>query len=55
MIRGVVFDIGNVIVRWNPRTLYRKIFPDPAQCDWFLGHVCTMDWHTFHDAGVSFR
>ncbi len=54
MVRGVAFDIGNVIVRWNPRTLYSRIFPDPAQCDWFLDNVCTMDWHTFHDAGVSF-
>ena len=29
----VVWDVGNVIVRWDPRTLYSKIFPDPAQCD----------------------
>jgi 2-haloacid dehalogenase/putative hydrolase of the HAD superfamily len=53
-IRGVVFDVGNVIVRWDPRTLYSKIFPDPAERDWFLAHVCTMDWHTAHDEGVSF-
>jgi 2-haloacid dehalogenase/putative hydrolase of the HAD superfamily len=53
-VRGVVFDVGNVIVRWDPRTLYSKLFADPAQCDWFLTNVCTMDWHTAHDAGVSF-
>ena len=53
-VRGVVFDVGNVMVRWDPRTLYSKIFPDPAQCDWFLSHVCTMPWHARHDAGVSF-
>ena len=53
-VRGVVFDVGNVMVRWDPRTLYSKIFPDPAQRDWFLTHVCTMDWHIAHDAGVSF-
>jgi hypothetical protein len=29
-VRGVVFDVGNVIVRWDPRALYSKIFPDPA-------------------------
>ena len=52
--RGVVFDVGNVMVRWDPRTLYSKIFPDPAERDWFLANVCTMDWHTAHDAGVSF-
>jgi 2-haloacid dehalogenase/putative hydrolase of the HAD superfamily len=53
-VRGVVFDVGNVIVRWDPRTLYSKIFPDPAERDWFLANVCTMEWHMRHDAGVSF-
>jgi 2-haloacid dehalogenase/putative hydrolase of the HAD superfamily len=53
-VRGVVFDVGNVIVRWDPRTLYSKIFPDVGERDWFLANVCTMPWHTAHDAGVSF-
>lgn len=54
-VRGVVFDVGNVIVRWSPRTLYEKIFPDSAACDWFLENVCTMDWHMRHDHGVPFE
>src|SRR5690606_15235803 len=49
--RAVLFDIGNVIVRWDPRTLYSKIFPDPAERDRFLAEVCTMDWHLEHDRG----
>ena len=51
--RAVLFDVGNVVVRWDPRALYSKIFPDPDQRDWFLGHVCTMAWHGEHDRGVS--
>ena len=50
----VVWDVGNVIVRWDPRTLYSKIFPDPAERDRFLGDVCTMAWHGPTDGGVSF-
>ena len=50
--RAVLFDVGNVMVRWNPRTLYSKIFPDPAECDRFLTEVCTMAWHVEHDRGV---
>jgi HAD superfamily hydrolase (TIGR01509 family) len=53
-VRGVVFDVGNVIVRWDPRTLYSKIFPDPSERDWFLANVCTMAWHMRHDDGVPF-
>ena len=47
----VLFDVGNVIVRWDPRTLYAKIFPEPEARDRFLDQVCTMAWHTEHDRG----
>lgn len=50
----LLWDVGNVIVRWNPRTLYEKVFEEPAELDRFLSHVCTMDWHLAHDRGVSF-
>ncbi len=49
--RAVLFDIGNVIVRWDPRTLYSKIFHDPAERDRFLAEVCTLAWHIEHDRG----
>jgi 2-haloacid dehalogenase/putative hydrolase of the HAD superfamily len=52
--KAVIWDIGNVMVRWDPRTLYSKIFPDPAERERFLTSVCTMDWHLAHDMGVSF-
>lgn len=52
--KAVVWDFGNVIVRWNPRTLYSKIFPDPVECDRFLADVCTLAWHAPTDCGVSF-
>jgi HAD superfamily hydrolase (TIGR01509 family) len=55
MPKAVLWDVGNVIVRWNPRTLYEKFFEEPAQCDRFLSHVCTMDWHIRHDLGVTFE
>lgn len=55
MPKAVLWDIGNVIVRWDPRTLYSKIFPDPAERDRFLAEVCTMAWHDAHDRGVRFE
>ncbi len=51
---AVIWDIGNVLVRWDPRTLYDKIFPDAAERERFLTSVCTMDWHLRHDLGVTF-
>jgi HAD superfamily hydrolase (TIGR01509 family) len=52
--KAVIWDFGNVIVRWDPRTLYSKIFPDPAERDRFLSEVCTLAWHGPTDGGVSF-
>ncbi|KAF0182063.1 MAG: HAD-IA family hydrolase [Hyphomonadaceae bacterium] len=49
--KAVLFDYGNVLVRWDPRNLYRKLFADPAEMEWFLANVCTMDWHLRHDSG----
>ena len=54
IVRGVLWDVGNVIVRWDPRTLYAKIFPNPDERDRFLAEVCTMDWHGEHDRGRPF-
>jgi FMN phosphatase YigB (HAD superfamily) len=51
---AVLFDVGNVIVRWDPRTLYSKIFPDPKELDFFLSEVCTSEWHVQVDVGRTF-
>ncbi|HEX2552462.1 MAG TPA: HAD family phosphatase [Microvirga sp.] len=49
----VVFDIGNVLLRWNPRNLYRKVFADEDQMEWFLREVCTNEWNVEQDRGRS--
>lgn len=54
MARALLWDFGNVIVRWDPRTLYSKIFPDPGERDRFLGEVCTLAWHGATDLGRPF-
>lgn len=52
--RAVLWDFGNVIVRWNPATLYEKIIPDPVERHRFLTEICTLEWHTPTDCGVTF-
>jgi 2-haloacid dehalogenase len=49
--KTVVFDIGNVLLRWDPRNLYRLIFDDHVEMEWFLGNVCTPDWNLEQDRG----
>ena len=51
----VVFDLGGVLIDWDPRHLYRKLFADnEAAMEDFLATVCTQEWHRYHDAGRSF-
>jgi 2-haloacid dehalogenase len=51
----VVFDVGNVLVRWDPRVLYRELIPDEAKLDWFMQNVCTAAWNIEQDRGRSWE
>lgn len=51
-IDTVVFDVGLVLLEWDPRHLYRKIFPDDAEkMEWFLTEVCPSSWNLEQDRG----
>ena len=54
-IEAVVFDFGGVLIDWNPRYLYRKIFQSEAETEYFLTHVCTPEWNSLLDKGKPFR
>jgi 2-haloacid dehalogenase len=49
--RTVVYDVGGVLLDWDPRHLYGKIFDDPARMEWFLREVCTPSWNLAQDGG----
>lgn len=49
----IIFDIGNVLVDYNPRYLYRKIFKTEEEIEWFLANVTTHEWNEKQDAGRS--
>ncbi len=48
---AVVFDVGNVLVRWDRRLPFVDHFADPAELDRFLDEVIPLSWHGEHDAG----
>ena len=49
----LVFDLGGVLVDWNPEYLYKDIFPNEDERRWFLSTICTLDWNEEQDAGRS--
>ena len=56
---AVVLDVGNVLLYWDPRVLFRKIFttddgwPDTDKVEWFLANICTQVWNVQQDLGRS--
>ena len=51
MRKILVFDLGGVLIDWNPRYLYRKLIDDDADIDFFLSEVCNSKWNLKQDAG----
>jgi 2-haloacid dehalogenase len=54
-IDTIVFDLGGVLIDWNPRYLYRKIFKTEDEVTWFMENICTPEWNDLQDAGRSFE
>ncbi len=53
-ISTVVFDLGGVLIDWNPRYLFSKLFTDKADMEYFLQEVCSPTWNAQMDAGKPF-
>lgn len=55
-IDTIIFDLGGVLIDWNPKYVYREVFDgDEKKVDWFLNEICTMEWNMEHDAGRSIK
>ena len=54
-IQTIVFDLGGVLIDWNPRYLYRKLLKTATEIEFFLNNICTAEWNAQQDAGRTFR
>jgi 2-haloacid dehalogenase len=53
-IETVIFDLGGVLVDWNPRYLYRQLFTDEKEMESFLANIVDGNWNEMQDAGRPF-
>ena len=54
-INTIIFDLGGVLIDWNPRYVYRTIFDSEEKMDWFFETICTSDWNEMQDEGRSLQ
>ncbi|MGN6471569.1 MAG: HAD family hydrolase [Rhizobiaceae bacterium] len=54
-IRHIVFDIGKVLIHYDPELPYRRLIPDEEKRRWFLAEVCTPDWNVEQDRGRAWE
>ena len=50
----MVFDLGGVLIDWDPRYLYRNIFSTEKEMNYFLVEICTPEWNRELDRGRTF-
>ena len=55
-IKNVIFDLGGVLIDWNPAYVYLEVFDgDQKKMEWFFDEICTMDWNENQDAGYPLQ
>ncbi len=55
-IDTIIFDLGGVLIDWNPEYVYLDVFNgDRDKMKWFFDHICTSDWNEEQDAGHSLQ
>ena len=54
-LKAIIFDLGGVLVDWNPEYLFEKLIRDEEERKWFLQNVCTLDWNEQQDAGRTIK
>lgn len=54
-IDHIVFDIGKVLIHYDPTLPYTRIIPDEAERRWFFENVCTHDWNLEQDRGRTWE
>lgn len=51
MYNTIIFDLGGVLIDWNPEYVFRELIPDEGRRRFFFENICTHDWNVEQDAG----
>ena len=50
-INTIIFDLGGVLIDWNPEYVFKQVIPDDDKRQYFFENICTHEWNIEQDAG----
>lgn len=50
-IKDIIFDLGGVLIDWQPEKMYEQLIPEKEKRSWFLENICTLAWNEEQDGG----
>ncbi|MGZ5286890.1 MAG: HAD family phosphatase, partial [Flavisolibacter sp.] len=53
--QSIIFDLGGVLIDWNPNYVFDQLFEDSEKKKYFFDHICTSEWNEEQDAGREIR
>ncbi len=53
MLTTIIFDLGGVLIDWNPEYVFQEVISDPERRRYFFDNICTHEWNIEQDAGRS--
>ena len=54
-LKAIIWDLGNVLIDWNPKYVFDKLIEDQTRRKQFFNEICTMDWNENQDAGYPIK
>jgi 2-haloacid dehalogenase len=54
-IKAIIWDLGNVLIDWNPKYVFDKLIVDEEKRAHFFQNICTIDWNENQDAGYPIK
>ena len=55
LIKNIVFDLGGVLIDWNPDYVFKKLIKNKTDRDFFYNNICTFEWNENQDMGYPLK
>ena len=55
VIKNIIFDLGGVLIDWNPDYVFKKLIKNKTDRKFFYNNICTFEWNENQDMGYPLK